>query len=259
MPFFFKKKPKHQRMQHKAKPTGLGLLRAGAILSAEDNFASFSTPAQRATTRQGTPGLCHQVLSPAWPLSQPVPPAGMGPECQKQVGWGEEGFVRRNATLSPAPPSALGHRTTCGMAGTAMQSPAWPLQTQAACARGCLAHWHRPPALNAQGASGWRLLVQSSKCLLFARRKDQTPLTMASSVHPFQTQPWGVTSQSTAGTRACCLEPSSSSDSAVAGCRGEALALPARRAVVPPAEPTYLQVVESETAFPSLLFPVLDA
>lgn len=139
------------------------------------------------------------------------------------------------------------------MAGTVMQSPACPLQTQEACVRGWLAHRHRAPALNGQGASGWRLLVQSSKHLPFARKKDQTPLTMAGGV------PWAGTSQSTAGTWVCCFGSSSSSDLTVAECSGAALALPAQRAMVPPAEPTYLQVVEGETTFSTLLSPVLAA
>jgi len=118
------------------------------------------------------------------------------------------------------------------------------------------------------GTSAQRPSSQCSECFRqeaagsirqVGRKKDQTPLAVAGSVHPFWTQPWAGTSHCTAGTWVCSLGSPSSSNSAAGVCRGAALALPAPRATVPSAEPTYLQVVEGETTFPSLLSPVLAA
>lgn len=103
------------------------------------------------------------------------------------------------------------------------------------------------------------MLVQSSKCPLFAKKKDLAPLIMFGSICPSQTQPWAGASQSTVGTWVCCLGSSSSSDLARVACREAALALPAPGIAVPPAEPTYLQVLEGKTTFPTLLSPVLAA
>lgn len=82
---------------------------------------------------------------------------------------------------------------------------------------------------------------------------------MFGSICPSQTQPWAGASQSTVGTWVCCLGSSSSSDLARVACREAALALPAPGIAVPPAEPTYLQVLEGKTTFPTLLSPVLAA
>lgn len=164
------------------------------------------------------------------------------------------GWVGRGGFLSAGtPPSAL-YRHVPAHQGTG-QPAAWQH-------RDAIPSRHRQPGpgddalhISAEPQLRTHKVSSAQGCWFNPRNKDQSPLTTASSsMHPFQTQPWAGTPQSTAGTRPCCWEFFCCWGSSA----GEQpwLCLP-REPRSQPAEPTYLQVAESETAFAHLPSPVL--